>query len=66
MNWSKPYYCVQHSPKTNRRWCTVRDKGDWAELLRWFEGCQFSPLVSHHDTTAEARAAGERWLQDTP
>lgn len=63
--WTVPYYGVQHLGQfgTKRSWVTVNECGARAELLRWFPGCQFSPLHSTHDSTADARAAGEAWLR---
>ena len=63
--WTTPYYGVQHTAKDAAgRWCSINDNGEWAELKRWYPGCQFHPERTAHDSAAEARNIGERWLAD--
>lgn len=63
--WSEPYHGVQHLGEfgTQRWWVTVEDHCSWATLNCWFPGCAFSPQESSHTSAAEARAVGEKWLQ---
>ena len=61
--WSAPYLGVQHlTGKTSR--ASVTDYGSFAELLRWFPGCGFSPIKSQHASASEAREAGAKWLAE--
>lgn len=67
MNWTKPYYGVQHLGECNggKRWCTVSDLGTCATLIRWHDGARLSSAVeSTHDNAELARNTGERWLSE--
>jgi hypothetical protein len=64
--WSAPYCSVQHLVKrqgTHGRWATVTNRGSFAELDGWYQGCQFSPHTATFHTIEEARTAGERWAE---
>lgn len=61
--WTKPFHGVQHTAKlATGHWCTVEDHGTFTRLSMWKPGCGFSPEQRTFDTPAEARAAGEAWL----
>lgn len=65
-SWTAPFHGVQHHGYESRettygRWATVTDRGSFAELDGWYQGCAFSPYTANFDTAEEARKAGERW-----
>jgi hypothetical protein len=65
--WTKEYCSVQHLRRrtgTNGRWATVTNRGSFAELDGWYQGCGFSPYTATFHTIEEARAAGERWAEN--
>jgi hypothetical protein len=62
IRWTKPYHGVQCTEKFNGYWCSVCDRGSFAELKRWYPGCQFSPYEDIYDNIKDAREAGEKWL----
>lgn len=63
MNWSKPYYGVQHLSGTKlRTYATVADHGTFANayILNFNSGAGFTPIVEQDfDTAADART----WLE---
>lgn len=62
--WTRPYHGIQHlGQPRDRRWATVTDWGDSAELVRWWLGCGFvEPTVEHFPSIDDARKAGEAWV----
>lgn len=64
-DWTKRYCGVTHlNAAAKKSRATVVDHGSFAELQRWFPGCGFSPIVSQHETSEEAKAAGESWIAE--
>lgn len=64
--WSTPVRGMTHAGDLAKStwWVTVTDYGTFATLLRWFPGCRFYPTSSVHDTVAQAKAVGEKWLDE--
>lgn len=63
--WTKPYHGVQHLGELGDLYkCSIDDSGTFAILCKWYPGCGFCPIEEQHPTAAEARAAGEKWLEE--
>ncbi len=67
--WSKPHHGIQHCTPFKERlnqtwWCTVVERGSFAELTKWTPGCKFNPREETFRNAEEARLAGEKWLSD--
>lgn len=62
IEWSKPYYGVQHLEGLHRGWqITVTERTpDFAECWVRPEGAGFNGHTTSHDSIEEARAHGEQ------
>ena len=60
MEWTKPYYGVQHLGEYSLKtiWCTVVDYGSFALLHVHFPGCGFSPRKTRYRSVGVARKQG--------
>lgn len=62
MNWTKPYYGIQHLGNLGEHRVSVTDYGRHAVLTLWARGCGFNPTDKWFKNVEDAREAGEKWL----
>jgi hypothetical protein len=65
--WTKPYHGVTHCGElTDWRRVTVTEiTPAFATLTRWTRGAALTSIpTDHYDSAAEAKTAGERWLDE--
>lgn len=63
--WSKPHHGVQHLGRaSDRRWATVEEYSPaFAVLTKWLQGHFWESETVNFDSAAEARTAGEAWVE---